>query len=178
MDTLQIMYAVQNISPTNRFFKGCYYNRNIPFNLMKERECFFIVNTITNVRKMGHWILFYIKNFRLYFFDSFAMSPVEYGWDIDSFFTSYPGYKTEVFQSPIQNDVSYVCGAYTIFFAHCMCMDYSLFHIKTLFTRNRRRNDSFVVSRVYSLVGLDIECKSDFCTSLMFFDKCRKYCLC
>ena len=178
MDSLQIKDAIQNISPTNRFFKGCYYNRNIPFHLMRERECFFIVNTIIDIRKMGHWVLLFIKDFCLYYFDSFGLSPVDYGWDIEHFYTSYPGYKAQVFHTPIQNDVSYVCGAYTIFFAHCMSMDYSLSHIRKLFTRNRRRNDSFIVSRIYSLVGMDVECQSNFCSNLMFFEKCRKYCSC
>jgi len=127
---------------------------------------------------MGHWILFYIKDFRLYYFDSFGLSPIDYGWDIDHFYTTYTGYKTKVFHTAIQNDTSYVCGAYTIFISFYMSMDYSLFYIKSLFTRNRRRNDSFIVSRLYSLVGLDIECNQNFCSNLMFFEKCRKFCSC
>ena len=53
MDTLQITNAIRNISPTNRFFKGCYYNRNIPFHLMKERECFFYRKHNNQHKKYG-----------------------------------------------------------------------------------------------------------------------------
>ena len=127
---------------------------------------------------MGHWILFYIKDFHLYYFDSFAISPIDYGWDINDFFRLYPGNKTEVFHVPIQNEVSFVCGGYTIIFAFYMSMDYTLSYIKSLFTRNRRKNDSFIVSRLYSLTGVNVTCHQNFCPNLMFYEKCRKYCSC
>ena len=58
MDTIQIKFAIRSLFPANILFKGCYYNRNIPFDLLKEKECFFIVNTVINTNDMGHWVLF------------------------------------------------------------------------------------------------------------------------
>lgn len=116
MDSYQIGKALNIIPEIGNLFKGCYFNRNIPFELKYERECFFIVNTIVELGNMGHWILFYVSNQHLYFFDSFGIDPMQYGWDIARFFSSYGGCKTIVFNRPIQSEFSYVCGAYVILF--------------------------------------------------------------
>ena len=104
MNSFQISEALRIIPETDGLLKGCFYNRNIPFQLSKEKECFFIVNTIVNIKNMGHWILFFIKDFHLYYFDSFGFTPEDYGWDITDFFGSYPTCKTIVFVEPIQNE--------------------------------------------------------------------------
>ena len=127
---------------------------------------------------MGHWILFFIKDFHLYYFDSFGFTPEDYGWDITDFFGSYPTCKTIVFVDPIQNEFSYVCGAYTILFSYLMCKNYSLGYIKSLFTRYRRKNDSYAVSYLYSLVGINLTCNPKYCPNHMYFGKCRAYCTC
>lgn len=178
MDSNQLTQILQMIPETNGLFKGCFYNRNIPFQLMHEKECFFIVNTIVDVRKMGHWILFYIRNHHLYFFDSFAFSPNDYEWDIADFFNTYPTNKTIVFSNQIQNELSYVCGVYTIFFGYFMSKKYSINRIKSIFTRNTRRNDSYVVSFLHSLVGITLTCEQKYCHAYMYSGKCRKYCDC
>ena len=63
---------------------------------------------------IGHWILYYIKDGVHYFFYSFAKPLNMYGLDIEPFFKTYTGNKIKVFNSPLQNDISYVCGTYTI----------------------------------------------------------------
>ena len=34
-----------------------------PLEFMKEKECLIVVGTVIDLRKMGHWILFYNENF-------------------------------------------------------------------------------------------------------------------
>ena len=76
MDNYQIVKALDLIPEVGNLFKGCFFNRNIPFSFMYERECFFIVNTLVELGNMGHWVLFHIKNDCLYFFDSFGLDPM------------------------------------------------------------------------------------------------------
>ena len=177
MNGLQIKAALE-IMPDVQNFKGCYYNKNIPFELMKERECFFIVNTVTDLQKMGHWVLFYIKEFHLFFFDSFGLHATQYGSDIKNFFESYQYRKSLVFDHAIQNELSYLCGAYVLIFSYLKCKNYSVRQIKSLFTRNTRKNDSFIASYLYRLIGIKLSCNQMFCPKRMFFTSCRKYCVC
>ena len=177
MNGYQIKQAM-DIIPETQNFRGCFYNKNIPFEFLGEKECFFIVNSVTDLRKMGHWVLFYIKSFHLYFFDSFGLHPSEYGWDIGDFFEKYPLRKTIVFENAIQNDFSFVCGAYVIIFSYLTCKNYSIRRIKSLFSKNTRKNDSFIASYLYSLIGITISCNQMFCPNYMFFSNCRKFCKC
>ena len=133
---------------------------------------------MTDLRKMGHWVLFYIKSFHLYFFDSFGLHPSEYGWDIGDFFEKYPLRKTIVFEKAIQNDFSFVCGAYVIILSYLTCKNNSIRRIKSLFSKNTRKNDSFIASYLYSLIGITISCNQMFCPNYMFFSNCRKFCKC
>ena len=178
MDNLQITKIVKNLSETQSLFQGCYKNDDIPFSLLSRRHCFFIVNTSINVNSMGHWLLFYIKDFNLYFFDSFGLAPFNYGGDVHSFFNKYNNFKTMVFNSPIQSDSSYVCGAYVIYFAYMMSRNYSYLILKKKFTKNKRKNDSIVSNFIYKITRTQIKCNSSFCPSYMFLTSCRKYCSC
>ena len=91
MNWFQISNALTIMPETVYLFRGCYYNRNILFSLFNERTCFFIVNTKADLsRPMGHWILFYIRDYNLLFFDSIALEPKFYGWDIEEFYQLYP----------------------------------------------------------------------------------------
>ena len=59
MNGFQESNALNVLPKTVNVFRGCYYNRNIPFSLINEHKCFSIVNTKTNLSKsMGHWVLF------------------------------------------------------------------------------------------------------------------------
>ena len=176
MDNHQIARLVSSLPEMNRLYKGCFYNKSIPRDQPYQKDYFFIVNTIQDIRKMGHWVLFFIRNFHLYFFDSFAMTPSIYGGDISNFFNSYHGYKTIVFKTPIQNDFSYVCGTYTIILAYFMTMDNSIPFIKSMFTRNTCKNDNFVVAKLYSLTGFTTT--RDQLSSHCYHVKCKKFCEC
>ena len=76
---------------------------------------FFVVKTISNSNTpMGHWIVFYIKNFNLLFIDFSGMNRKFYGWDIDDFYCLCPGCKNIMQNEPTQSEFSYVCGAYCV----------------------------------------------------------------
>ena len=140
MNGIQIRNALDIIPETYGKFKGLFLCTNVPFELFHQRECFFIVNTLTRPSgKMGHWLLFFIKNYKLYFFDSFGLTPETYNWDINDFYHNYPYEKLTVFDKAIQNDSSYVGGSYVIFFAYSMCKEYSLCRIISTFTDKKKK---------------------------------------
>ena len=127
---------------------------------------------------MGHWILFYIRDYNLLFFDSFALEPRFYGWDIEEFYEMYPGCKSIMKNRPFQNEFSYVCAAYNIVISYLLSKNYSISRIKSMFTKNTRKNDSLVSNYMFSLVGVGLSCTQKFCPGIMFGSNCRNYCQC
>ena len=178
MNGLEIINCIEQIPCLKYSFIGVYNNKNIPVSLKYMRNGFFIVNTIYNVNKMGHWIMYYIKDFNIYFFDSYGSHPTEYGMCIEEFYNSYPYNKIIVFDREIQDDSSYVCGVYAIYFAYSMCNNKSINMIKKKFGKNRNKNDLFVTGFLYKLLGLSISCNKNYCPSIMHSHKCKKFCLC
>ena len=179
MNGLQIIKAVEIVPEMENLFKGVYINKNLPYNLIGKKDYFFIVNTLNKVsQSMGHWILFFIRDFELLFFDSFAMTPEYYDWEIYDFFEAYPYKKKIVFNKPLQRDSSYTCGAYSITFAYYMTKGKTLYYIKSLFSNNKTKNDSYVVSFLYSLVGFQQNCSIELCPNVNFNNKCNMFCIC
>ena len=178
MDSMQVENAVNNINNMKIYFKGVFYNKNIDFNILDCHECFFIVNTITDITVFGHWVSFFIRNQHCYFFDSFGFSPNHYGSDIEKFYSDFRGYKTVVFNKPIQSSFSYVCGAYAIVNSYYMYKGYSIRQICNLFSKNKKKNDAFIVNQLYRLVGLRLSCVPKFCTLSMFGISCKFFCNC
>ena len=67
---------------------------------------------------MGRWILYYIKDSVLYFFDSFGQPLEVYGLDIKSFFSTYTVDGVKLFNSPLQDDILYVYVKHTLYISH------------------------------------------------------------
>ena len=88
----------------------------------------------------------------------------------------YTGDKVKVFNSPLQDDISYVCGAYTIYFAYMMAKNHSTYYIKIRFSKNKKRNDSLVTKFIFLKTKIQITCNSQNCKTYMFQTKYRKYC--
>ena len=107
---------------------------------------------------MGHWLMLYVYiiDFNLYFFDSFGLLPFDYGGDTHNFFTRYDNYKTIVFNSLIQSDLSYVCGAYVIYLSYMKSRKYTYLIIKNKCTINNRKNDSLVSNFIYKITRIQI----------------------
>lgn len=178
MDARQISNILNGVDETRYYFKGCYESKNIPNWFANIVNGFIIVNTLNNTNKIGHWVLFYIKNTSLYYFDSFGNEPSVYGTYISNFYHAYPKDKTLVFKSPLQADFSYVCGAYVIYFSYMMCHNYSIAFIRNKFTKNKEYNDEIVSGFVYKISGIKHVCNSSYCPSYMFLTRCRQYCSC
>ena len=79
---------------------------------------FFVVNTMVDENCIGHWVLIYINDIYMYFFDSLGATPSYYGGDISKIFENTSKYRIIVFSEPIQSKNSSVCGAYVIFFCY------------------------------------------------------------
>ena len=125
---------------------------------------------------MGHCSLLYIKKSVLYFFQSLGQPLDIYGLDKESFFTTYTGDKVKVVNSPLQDDILYGCGAYTIYFAYMIAKYYSTNYIKSGFIKNEKRNDSLVTKFIFLKNKIQITCNSQYCSTYMFHTRCRKYC--
>ena len=93
MNGYQIINIINSLSEVKYLFLGIYKNDTVPIELQLKRNGFFIVNTTVKNSSMGHWILYYIKDNVLYFFDSFGQPPNVYGLDIALFFNTYNGTK-------------------------------------------------------------------------------------
>ena len=180
MNGIQIVDAIQKIPNLSSKFKGCFLNNNLPYDVYKSKESFFIVNTLTQPsNKIGHWLLFYKINHCLFFFDSFSLEPLAYGGEISKFFNEYPYHKILGTNHQVQNESSYVCGAYTIFFASMMSNGYSLEKINSTFTKNTtKKNDLIVTNFLYSSIGIELSCDQNFCPSIVFSTRCRNFCCC
>ena len=76
----------------------------IPFELQLKVNGFFNINISVKISFMEHWILYYMKDGVLYFFD-FSGQPLNiYGIAIESVFTSYTSDKVKVFNFPLVDD--------------------------------------------------------------------------
>ena len=72
-----------------------------------------------------------------------------------------------------------MCVALILSYLAILCVKPILWDILNLcLQKNRRKNDSYVVSYLYSLVGITLSCKPMYCPSYMYFGKCRAYCTC
>ena len=112
------------------------------------------MNTENNDDNFGHLVLMYIRARTLYFIDSLASHPINYGGNIFKFYSNFNNHKRIVFTYPIQSPISNVCGAYAIIFALFMCKNKSLICIKSLFSKScKNKNDIAVQKLLYKMSG-------------------------
>ena len=81
----------------NIYFMDVYKITQSLLNCNQKEKDFFIVNTTVKNSILGHWILYYIKDCVLYFFDSFGQPLDIYGLDIESCFTTCTGDSVRLF---------------------------------------------------------------------------------
>ena len=117
MDGEQISNISSSNYVTQPFFRGVFANYNLPRSFSLHNNAFIIVNTLSRAsEEMGHWIVLYIRDGILHYFDSLAACPTQYGGAIHKLYSDYPREKIIVFDNPLQSDTSFACGAYAIFF--------------------------------------------------------------
>ena len=155
MNGEEIINCIQRIPGSNLEFGGVYMNNYLPAILKNRRNVFFIVNSIQDPKTetYGHWIMGYIRNYHLYFFDSYGFDSSVYGGAIFNFIKTYPHTTSNVFARELQQENSNVCGIYTIFFCHKMFTHTALGKIKSFFGKNRRENDSKMLNYFCKLTG-------------------------
>ena len=150
MNSLQIENIIQKFPCLYNVFVGCFMNNAAPvYEINHNREVCFIMNTVSNPSTMGHWVLFYLRENTLFFFDSLARRPQFYGGFIHLIYKHFNGVKTCVFQKQIQMDTSLVCGAYCIYFALLMSKNNTIQYIKSRFGVNLYCNDLIVKRFIY-----------------------------
>ena len=119
-----------------------------PVNMLDlDQNGIYVVNT--DCGKGRHWVVLYVKDKTVEFFDSFGRNPkdVQNG----DLFMQCIGDKTLVVTSKnVQHPKSYVCGWYCLAYAMCR-VKLSLLKFYQLFTDNQCRNDDVVVYIVKKL---------------------------
>ena len=119
-----------------------------PVNMLDlDKNGIYVVNT--DCGKGRHWVVLYVQDETVEFFDSFGRHPkdVQNG----DLFMQCIGDKTLVVTSKnVQHPKSYVCGWYCLAYAMCR-VKFSLHKLFQLFNDNRCRNDDIVVYIVKKL---------------------------
>jgi len=174
MDNIQLSSAIRNNLPTrcaNRFL-GCLTvdeltNVNIP---LKHDPVFIIVNILpsSKIKRMGHWVLLYVENKVIHFFDSFAIHPNNYSTYFTRFLCNHKGFKLWLMQRPLQSAASHTCGAYVLYFMYVICSN-GLEALKNNLKRKFKnssalQNDRRILQFVYKKFSfLNSNCQETFC---------------
>ena len=149
MDSEQIGVIIKEILANKKnhvLFLGCILNDEYINFPSIDKNFFFIVNTNekSNIDIMGHWILLFFRNKSLFFFDSFALDPSEYGGSIEYYFYNHNNSKYKMAKYQIQNINSLLCGAYCIYISSMLARNLPLKRIMKIFSRQTCQNDKFI----------------------------------
>ena len=144
-------------------------------SLRIKNKGYYIVNTISDAKIMGHWVMFYFNiDDEVLFIDSFAKHPSVYGGNILKFYNDLN--VKIVVKSQLQSDNSLVCGLYCLHFLFYLNKSYKMRRILSHFSDNYRKNDR-IVERILAKIGVS-RCVQSFCPSLMYNKKCLAECTC
>ena len=179
MNGFQIKSLLKKLTVSNSFFSGVYTDKILPFEIIEKDKAVIIVNISFRNKKIGHWVVMYIYEKTLYFFDSYAKKPQFYGGNIDIFCKLFQGAIVFPVKKSIQEKGSFVCGGYSLYFAECIFKNMSISETMSIFSQKKPfENDVFIKNFVYSLIGSDKICKPQFCYRYMFNSDCNESCPC
>lgn len=132
MDTGQINAICSLIIQGARFLN--VYPRDLVPTSFPQYPCCFIANTDTSSNPGEHWVAYYVHSPELIeFFDSFAMPPIAYGFELHS-------HKHNLLQ--IQSNTSDFCGHFCIYYLFHRALGKPLeFLIRDFSPVNLRQND-------------------------------------
>ena len=174
MDNVQLSAAIRNNlpAPCVQQFLGCLTvdqlaELNIPY---KHDPLYIIVNILptSKIELMGHWVLVYIENRVIYFFDSFAMHPKNYSPYFTRFLLKHEGFDLWLMERQLQSASSHTCGAYVLYFMHVICTK-GLQALRTILKKDFKhssglQNDRFILLYVYKYFPwLHFNCQETFC---------------
>jgi hypothetical protein len=145
----------------------------------RKKPCFLIVNTQSDPRLFGHWLLLVIKSKNnLLFFDSMGNHPFKYGENIAAFCKNFKNV-TLCSRKQLQSSKSIHCGAFCIYFAFKICERYSVTDIiRTFDVNNLEKNDRMVEKFTVALMNGFEKCSDSLCASKTFQTLCEILCTC
>lgn len=169
MNAQQIEHVMKNNPFTSNFYIGCFTENKL--TLLSEPGIY-IINTVNDYRKMGHWILFISSYNTVIYFDSYGFQPLLYSQNIDNFLNKFKN-KIMLNSSPLQSKSSLLCGCYCIYIAERIAMKKSINLIFKVFkNKTNKENDSFIKIYFYRMLGKSK--KYPFiCPMLTFRESCR-----
>ena len=153
------------------------------FNILdlRKREKCSLILFINNVsRNLGHWVVVININYKLYFIDSYGLSPVFYNKNIKNNYSKINYFLS----SRLQSDSTTTCGSYAIFFIHLISyckydiLEFTDIFLKVFNFNNLIKNDIYIikyVSKMYPHFNKR-KCNKFFCNNkfLSNYKKCSK----
>lgn len=120
---------------TRRVFLGVYPSCKVPVS--KRKSYCFISNTQSHEKTGKHWVVWFIKNDRVLFFDSFGRSP--YNADFPHSFMDMAErfQKCSYVAKPVQHPSSAWCGLHCMHFIFMLAVGLSVDE----FLKNYEKND-------------------------------------
>ena len=148
MNSLQIKEILLNDKFSKKYFKKVIAIDQLPQSKNKIKNSAFVINTDEHYKEGQHWIaIFYTKNRKCEFFDSFGMGPKFYGLDNFLRKTSYSCYTNK---SAIQSIISEYCGIYCVLFILFRSRDISFEKFLNYFDVNSFKNDKNIKKLINS----------------------------
>ena len=181
MNCLDLLSVIKCDRILSTKYVGCYLRDRLPnptnIFLKYNNNFFLIVNTVssTSSEEIGHWILLYVRDDNIYFFDSFGRCIEDKDFGLSRYIKDYYPNKRliHVITYPVQHDDSLLCGAYVIYVAYKLSRDESPWNIKQSFSRfNRKNNDMKMEAFIKKLTGNIFKCNTNYCPSV-FNMKCK-----
>ena len=151
LNTAHINTILGENSVTRRYFIGTYASCEITC-LPKRKKYSFVTNTKNHLSRGAHWNAWFVKDNKVYFFDSFARSPMDstfphhYADIVRKFSTFY------YFNKQLQDFSSYTCGYFCIHFIYNMSLGLNIMNLKSEYSSNFKENDVIVLKIIKSLL--------------------------
>lgn len=126
------------------FFLGCYSSDNYPKSLKRDKE-FFVVNKDPSYKQGSHWMVVFLNNGVVEFFDSAGTTENT----VVDFLTFDKTFDCMFNETPLQPLNSTSCGEFCVFFAKKRLKDYNLTYCKFLnkyFSINLEKNNKTVLN--------------------------------
>ena len=150
MNSVQITKILSNNNLTKTVFRGVYACDVIPS--IDESTYAIIVNTDNSSKPGSHWILLYVTDQTIYFYDSYGrnINSDMFPKDFTQYIAKFVDGKTINYNSQIiQGLTSNVCAQHCMYFLFEKCL-----HVKNIlkpFGANLHENDLFVTRFVKNM---------------------------
>jgi len=133
----------------NPYFRGAYpYDKVDSSKIDKNTRNIFMINTTPSYKKYGHWVLYFIDNDSLYYFDSFSRDTRAYGTQFHQCYEILTkNYKVITISRQVQSYKSNLCGEFCTFVAKKLCRGETINMIFEYFSNELIKNDKVVLTQ-------------------------------